>query len=355
MEAYWNQPRESLLEHVGSIEQLAYARRVAFLDGRAKAVEGFEVGTGAGLCFTAVVDRALDIANASWCGRSLCWQSSAGVVAPEFYEREGIGWLRGFGGGLVTTCGLRNVGPSVQDSGERFGQHGEISNIPAEKAAARTGWEGNRYHIEISGEMREAYPFGPNLCLRRCWRTELGANWIELEDSVTNEGFRDELHMQLYHCNLGFPLVNAETRIYTTTDAIAARNDADAAAMSKWGRLQAPTAGFAEQVFFHSYSGAAPEQTSVLVVDRADHPSLAVLLTYSGKELPRLTQWKMCGQGNYVLGIEPGNCLVNGRIEHRRDTPTFLSPGQIVKLNLRITVIDDEQGISSLAKRMHSS
>jgi len=54
------------------------------------------------------------------------------------------------------------------------------------------------------GEVREAYPFGPHLRLRRRWQTELGACSIELEDEVTNEGHRPEIHMQLYHWNFGF-------------------------------------------------------------------------------------------------------------------------------------------------------
>jgi Domain of unknown function (DUF4432) len=355
MSTYWNSPQQKLLQHVGNVDQLASVRRVALLAGRAKGTEAFEVSTGAGLNFTVLVDRALDIADARWCGRSLCWQSSAGLVGPAYYERPGTAWLRGFGGGLLTTCGLRNVGPSCEDEGETFGLHGEVSFTPAANASARGYWSANRYCMEINGEVRESYPFGPNLCLRRRWRTELGANWIELEDVITNEGFRDELHMQLYHWNLGFPLVNADTRIYTTTDSVASRDEDAERGISGWGHFQPPTESFLEQVFFHSYSGTAPEETSVLVAEQGEHPSLAVLLSYNSQELPRLIQWKMCGLSDYVLGIEPANCLVVGRIAHRRDTPTFLHPGQTATFHLRMTVLTDEASISSLAKGMTSA
>ena len=355
MKKYWTRTRQQLLEHVGSIDQLASARRVKLLEGRAKGIEAFEVNTGSGLCFTTLIDRALDIAGASWCGQSLCWSSSAGVSAPAYYERAGVGWLRGFGGGLLTTCGLRNVGPPVEENGEAFGQHGEISYIPAENAALRTHWDDNRYCIEISGEVREAYPFGPNLHLHRTWRTELGANWIELHDLVTNHGFREELHMHLYHFNFGFPLVNAAARVYTSTNSVEGHRESDKPHLGEWSGFQAPTKSFAEQVFYHSYSGEPPDRTSVLVADSERDPSLAVLLSFRSLELPHLAQWKMCGQGEYVLGIEPANCLITGRVAHRRKSPTLLAPGQSVTFDLRLTVLDDRASIESTAKSLHSS
>ena len=244
MKDYWKNTRDSILERVGSMQQLAPVRRVAFLEGRSKSVEAIEVDTGAGLSFTVLVDRALDLGDARWCGRSLSWQSSAGIVAPDYYEREGTGWLRGFGGGMLTTCGLRNVGPPSKEDGEAFGLHGEISSTPAASVSSRTFWRDHRYCIEIQGEVRESYPFGPNLSLRRIWRTEFGADWLELEDVVTNEGFRPELHMQLYHWNFGFPLINETTKLSLTTDSMAGRDETANAGLSRWSVFEPPSDDF---------------------------------------------------------------------------------------------------------------
>jgi Domain of unknown function (DUF4432) len=336
---YWKDKPASLLRRVGSMDQLAPVRRVALLEGRSKSVEAIEVDTGAGLSFTVLIDRALDLADTRWLGRSLCWRSAAGVVAPAYYDRQGTGWLRGFGGGMLVTCGMRNVGPSLQEDGESFGLHGEISNSPATSVSSRTYWKEDRYCIEIQGEIREAYPFGPNLVLRRTWRTELGAAWVELEDVVTNEGFRPELHMLLYHWNFGFPLITERTKLELTTDLTIGVDEVAARGLSRWSTFEAPTAAFAEEVFYHSYSSQPPEITRARIASAAEDPELTVELSYPSRQLPELSQWKCCRTGEYVLGIEPGNCRPEGRAMHRSRTGRSLAPGESAQFNMRVRVL----------------
>lgn len=55
--------------------------------------------------------------------------------------------------------------------------------------------------------MREAELFGENLTLRRTITTRYGENRICIEDEITNEGFRREPMMLLYHMNVGYPLL----------------------------------------------------------------------------------------------------------------------------------------------------
>jgi hypothetical protein len=90
------------------------------------------VNTGAGLRYKVVPDRGLDIADAFYNAHSLAWLSHAGVTAPQPFSHRGLDWLRTFGGGLLTTCGLSHVGgPEADAHGER-GLHGLVSNLPAE-------------------------------------------------------------------------------------------------------------------------------------------------------------------------------------------------------------------------------
>jgi hypothetical protein len=339
MKDYWKNTQNSILEHVGSMQQLAPVRRVAYLEGRSKSVEAIEVDTGAGLSFSVLLDRALDLGDARWCGRSLSWQSSAGIVAPSYYEREGTGWLRSFGGGMLTTCGLRNVGPPLKEEAETFGLHGEISSTPATSVSSRTFWREGRYCIEIQGEVRESYPFGPNLLLRRTWRTALGADWVELEDVVINEGFQAELHMQLYHWNFGFPLLNERTRLSMSTDLTAGRDEAARAGLSRWPVFEPPTDNFIEQVFFHSYSSQPPETTRVRIASNSESSPITVELSYPSRQLPDLSQWKCCRKGVYVLGIEPGNCRPEGRAAYRNRNESLLSPGKSIRFTMRLRVL----------------
>ena len=76
----------------------------------------------------------MDIADAFFNQHSLAWLSHEGVTFPQPFSDRGADWLRTFGGGLLTTCGLTHVGgPETDEHGKR-GLHDRISNIPAETA-----------------------------------------------------------------------------------------------------------------------------------------------------------------------------------------------------------------------------
>ena len=71
--------------------------------------------TGSGLRFKVVLDRAMDIADTFYNQHSIAWLSHAGITAPQPFSNRGLDWLRTFGGGLLTTCGLSHVGgPEVR-------------------------------------------------------------------------------------------------------------------------------------------------------------------------------------------------------------------------------------------------
>ena len=50
-------------------------------------------------------------------GKPFSWISKTGITAPAYYEKDDKSWLRGFYGGLITTCGLKNIGGSVGEQG----------------------------------------------------------------------------------------------------------------------------------------------------------------------------------------------------------------------------------------------
>ena len=102
-----------------------------------------DVDNGSGLRFAVLLDRGMDIGDASFNGVPFAYQSPVGMVHPPYFEPDGYRWLRSFGGGLMTGCGLRNVGnPEVEEgmcvTGPQ-GLHGRLSNTPAEDIAGKTG------------------------------------------------------------------------------------------------------------------------------------------------------------------------------------------------------------------------
>lgn len=172
------------------------------------------VNTGTGLRYKVVIDRAMDIADAFYNQHSLSWLSHGGVTSPQPFSNQSTGWLRTFGGGLLTTCGLTHVGgPETDEHGAR-GLHGRISNTPAELLSIiQPAPEAGRLEMSIKGRMLQTQVFGPTLELKRTISGTLGQATITLRDEVTNLGNTEAPHMLLYHVNFGWPLVNEGTRI----------------------------------------------------------------------------------------------------------------------------------------------
>jgi hypothetical protein len=74
---------------------------------------------------------------------------------------------------------------------------------------------------------------------------------------------------------------------------------------------------------------------------------IAVMITYSKEELPYLSQWKCMRSGEYVLGLEPGNCDVGGRASARSDGRLkFIQPGEVKFNRIVVDVISGENAIA---------
>lgn len=333
--------RRDLLARVGSVDQLAGAQALEATDGLGRGVRLFEVRTGSGLAFTVLADRALDIGTLSYQGVALTWTSPAGLVHPSYYEPARMGWVRSFGGGLVATCGLDHFGTPSVDEGEAFGLHGRVGNLPAHQVACESFWKGDEYVIRIKGKVRQATMFGEHLVLERTLETRLGSSMIRLEDTVTNEGFRSQPHMLLYHCNLGFPLI-AEDAILEIPAATTEARDADAEeGLAGWHRFSAPTDDPREQVFLHTVVADADGWATLTVHNSALRKGMR--LSYDATTLPHLFQWKKLDKGTYVLGLEPANSIGIGGRAVARATGNLpqLAAGESRRYALNFEVFSD--------------
>jgi hypothetical protein len=298
--------KAEILRRVGQMDQLAGIRFLESADGKARGCRMLEVWTGSGLRFTVNADRALDISSCFFNELPIAWRSPAGDVHPAYYEPQGLGWLRSFPGGLLATCGLDQFGLPSQVGGAEFGLHGRISNSPTSQLSYRTFWTGDEYELEIIGETRQATLFGENLVMRRRITTTLGSKSIHLDDVITNEGFEAAPHMLLYHFNLGFPLVSEHTHLQLRSEKTLPRDAVAESGLAEWDRFQSPTQGFQEQVFIHY--PVADEKGNTIVELTNLQINFGLRWTYKTNNLPYLMEWKMMGEGAYVVGIEPANC-----------------------------------------------
>lgn len=349
--------RAELTRRVGDLDQVAGVTLYEHADGPARGVRSLLFRTGSGLLFDVLLDRGMDIGMAEWRGQPLAWRSPTGNVAPAFYEGSGLGWLRSFHGGLVATCGLQNVGAPVDDAGEHFGLHGRIDNTPAARVAYGAEWQGDEYLLWCEGQVREARVFGENLRLTRRVSTRLGANSLLIEDAVENLGFTPTPLLILYHINGGWPLLDAEAELLLDGVTAEAR-DADAAAgLPRLGRFEAPTAGFREQVYQHRVRPAADGTATVALVNRAfaGGQGFGLVIRYDSRTLPSLWQWKMMGEGAYVVGIEPGNAHWHGRAAARQaGILRSLEPGETERFRVEIGALPDTAAIDAVAREIGS-
>ncbi len=322
-------PVADALQRVGSLDQIARVDSFVETEGVARGARLLRVVNGGGLEFDVHPDRGLDIGAASFQGLSLAWLSSTGIAAPGFYEPEGRGWLRTFGGGLVTTCGLDNFGPPADDEVGVVGMHGRVGHIPARVTAA----EATPERILIAGTIRQSSVFAENLVMRREIGSEVGSSTLTISDTVTNEGASPSPLMVLYHVNLGWPLLDDGTTLEIPATSVTARDaDAEAGFGSKH-EIGAPVAGFREQVYIHE---AAAERYA-RVTNRAR--GLELTLRYS-ETLPALFEWKMTATKHYVLGLEPANTPeINGRAAARANGRLpRLEPSESISYQISVEV-----------------
>lgn len=347
--------RKELLDRVGDISQIGGARSIRFAGGPHEGVEAVEFRTGAGFHFLAVPGRGLDITIAEHNGRSIAWRSAAGEVTPALYEEPGLGWLRSFPGGLVTTCGLTYAGAPCVDEGKPLGLHGRFSSTPASNVWVDGEWEGDEYRMWASGKVRESVLFGENILLKRRVSALLGQNRFWIDDTVVNEGAATTPHMILYHINGGFPAVDAGSALISPTLSARPR-DADAEVDKEHYYLNdPPTRGFKERCYYHEMAADSEGfvYTALINKNMADGGQFGFYVRYNRSELPKFTQWKMNGEREYVVGMEPANCWVEGRDKERaRGTLQFLEPGETREYHLEIGVLASAEEVASFEERV---
>lgn len=298
-----------LHRHVGDMRQLAGIELVQALEGPERGVKKAFVKSGSGLEFTVNIDRGFDIGEVRLVGHNLTWRSPVGAVHPHAHQQDG-GWLRRFSGGLLTTCGLDNVGPA-----ERAGPlHGSYSSTPATLISQRSFWQGERYISELVGEVRDYALFGANLRIIRHLTTTNDQHTIQLRDTVENCGFEPQPIMLLYHCNFGYPFL-AEGATLAFDGAAKPYDAATSAGLEQLHAVQAPQGSYREQVFHCDLTADTDGYCQVTLHN--DVLALGVTLRFPKTALPHFTLWKQLGEGAYVLGLEPGTCGVLGFEQER--------------------------------------
>ncbi len=335
-----------LRARIGHPDQIAGVRRYRLVEGPGDGIEQIEVRTGSGLRYIVSPHRGLDIGFAEFCGVPLSWMSPNGDVHPAYFQPHGTEWLRTAAGGLLMTCGMTQVGSPCEDDGESLGIHGRVHHTAASDVSAQSLEDA----FVVRGRLRETRMFGENLELVRTISSQRAGNTISIQDAITNHGFHPSPLMLLYHFNFGFPLLTEATRIEFPSNTVVPRPpDKGIDGYQQW---QSPDPAYRERVYYHSdlqtqsdpHLGKDVAEVRIINPDFHDPMTgakveLDVSIRWDVTTLPRLVQWKMCGAGMHVLGIEPANCWVGGRrAEREAGSLKWIQPGETVRTDLVLGV-----------------
>lgn len=322
--------REELLKFCGNIEQIASITKATLTNG----IKTVSVKTGGGLEYTILPSRCLDIASLSFKGVNISFLSKNGIV----YQNDN-NFLHYMAGGMLFTCGLKNVGSSCEEKGEMHPTHGRIGITPAQNFYARGYWKNDDYILEAYGEMKETALFGSNLVLKRKITSKLGENSITIMDELENNSPYEEEFMFLYHFNFGFPFLDEDTKIIFPQNHCVARDEKAQKGINEIVNIDLPKDSYHEQVFFCNLKPDEDGMVRIEIINK--RLGIKAVLEYEKENLPNFTQWKSLKSTDYALGLEPCNCSVFGRVlEKGNGTIKKLKPFEKKSFNLNLILSD---------------
>ena len=182
--------KKELYQYVGSMQQMAYIRKVTCEEGRSTGLRMFDVKNEC-LQYQVMCDKCLDVAGFSYKGINMNFLSKPGLQGRNHYDTNGQEALRSIMGGLFFTAGMENIcAPYKNETGE-YPMHGRIRTTPAGGVSSSQEWTKDGLVLKVSGTMREAELFGENMVLRRSIESVAGSKSIKVIDEIENEAYRD--------------------------------------------------------------------------------------------------------------------------------------------------------------------
>ncbi len=311
--------KNDILSYCGSVDQIASIKSSVLNSGKANGLQCFSVNTGGGLSFDVLPNKCLDIASVSFNGINVAFISKNGYVGPDLNMPTGDDFVNYMSGGLLFTCGLRNVGKSCVDNTDFHPLHGRIGLTPAQNPFSKCYWEGDEYILEIGGVMRETALFGVNMSLTRRIITRLGSSEIEVLDTIENLNPTEQEFMFLYHVNFGFPFLDEKIEVDFPKCEITPRTDVAKQDIALADVYTKPVDNLVERVYFRDVKETENGLVTIDLINR--ELGISAKVKYEKENLPNLTQWKSMRSGDYALGIEPSNSGVDGvSVERERGT-----------------------------------
>ena len=325
-------------------------------DGAGRGVRALVVNTGGGLRYRVLVDRGLDIDQAFFNQYSLSFLTHKGVTPPTRGLDHGLDWLKGFPGGLLTSCGPFNIGPPGKDGDEDLGLHGTHSNTGATvESVSQPDPHAGKLDMTVVGSVRYGALYGPCVEFRRTLRSTLGSNAIEVMDEFTNAGNQPVPHAWLLHINFGYPLVDSGAELCFDSPRILATDTVESVKRFRDGvnykKVPGPQEAHRGPDSAVAYLFPKPADRAGNVTVGIVNPKLnfGVAVRYNARQFPRCGNWQHFGPREYVTALEPMNGTIDGRAADRANKLLdFIQPGGKKVYLYTIEVVTSRQGLGQL-------
>lgn len=353
--------RAELMRRVGHLSQIGGVTMLEAGDGPARGVRYVEFRTGTGFQFKVAVDRGMDVGYCDYRGQSLAWIPSTSLPAPWYFEQNPeFGWLRTALGGLNNSCGMVHIGnPETADvshynfparATETYGVHDRMALLPGQLISYSETWQGDECILEAIGRVVQAQAYGENLVLTRRYTARLGESRFFMHDTVENAGWLPTEHMLLYHINAGFPIVDeGSEQIAPVLRPPTIPAGLPASAADEYSRFIAPQRDWQLQGFELAMGAEADGSVPVAIVNRDE---IGMYVIYNQRQMPQYLEWRMMGEGQYAVGIEPCTNTFGRQIARDLGQLIVLQPGEQREYALEIGILDGATQVEAFRARV---
>jgi len=328
------------LKFVGNRKQLFHVREVQLVEGKSNNVRVIEVNNNSGLYFEVNVDRGFDIPILRYNGVNIGYLAACDNSSPKYFDDNGLGFVKNFTVGFLTTCGLKSIGSPSTFNNKEYGLHGTYSNTPADHYYYNFQEDEKGSFVELNASVYDAALFEDKLKLERKIKCYYKSNRIIIDDTVTNESFNDAMHNILYHMNMGYPLLSPDSKMYLNSDKVTPRTKRAEDLIDVYNIIEEPQNVSEETCYYHQLHKTKNNKAVVGVFNPKLKMGVAIIIDC--ENLDNFVEWKSMQKRDYVLGLEPSNNLIDGLNDLKeKDLLKYLKPGEKVKYHLEVQIIED--------------
>jgi len=120
-------------------------------------------------------------------------------------------------------------------------------------------------------------------------------------------------------------------------------------------RFISPQKNWVQQTFGRRLCANANARTPVAIVNPALGAGLGLSVRYDPKTLPRYIEWRMMGEGQYAVGMEPCSNGFGREETRRRGELIELAPGASRQYEIEIGVLDGPEEIAAFRAEVENA